>query len=99
MMKLMMRLMNLVLPTCEEVSRLASRAMDEDLPWRARLGFRVHLMACIWCRRNAGQLETMRDLVRCAGHADSGDEPRLSSAARERITLALSQDDHELPDA
>lgn len=98
MMKLMMRLMNLVLPTCEEVSRLFSRAMDEELPRRTRLGLRIHLMMCIWCRRNAGQLEMMRDLSRCSVYAH-GDEPRLSPDARERITRALGQDDHKTPDA
>jgi len=98
MMKLMMRLMNLVLPTCEEVSRLASRAMDEDLPWRKRLGLRLHIGICVWCRRNAGQLEMMRDLSRCSVHVHD-DEPRLSSDARERITRALDQDDRKTTDA
>lgn len=98
MMKLMMRLMNRVLPTCEEVSLLASRAMDEDLPWRKRLGMRMHLGICVWCRRNAGQLEMMRDLSRCSVYVHDK-EPRLSSDARERITHALDQDDRKTPDA
>jgi len=98
MMKLMMRLMNLVLPTCEEVSRLASRAMDEELPWRTRLGLRMHLWICIWCRRNAGQLQLMRDLTRCAAHTHDEDV-RLSAAARDRIARALEQDNQQEPDA
>ena len=64
MMKIVMRLMNMVLPTCKEVSRLTSQAMDENLPWTKRLGMRLHLMMCVWCRRNSEQLQLVRDLAR-----------------------------------
>jgi hypothetical protein len=92
MMKLMMRMMNLFLPTCEEVSSLASRAMDEDLPIRKRIAMRMHLWMCIWCRRNAGQVKLMRNLARDTVSSADGDA-RLSLAARERITRALGQHD------
>ncbi len=91
MMK-MMRLMNLILPTCEEVSRLTSQAMDEKLPLRKRLALRVHLMLCVWCRRSARQLELMRRLARTGGPAET-----LSDSARERLARALETEDRQLP--
>ncbi len=87
MMK-MMRLMNMVLPSCDEVSRLASQAMDEKLTLRKRLALRTHLMLCVWCRRSAGQLETMRNLARTGGPAET-----LSDTARERMARALEAED------
>lgn len=97
-MRMIMRLMNLVLPTCEEVSRLASLAMDETLPPGKRIGLRLHLWMCVWCRRNAGQLQLMRNLSRCAVH-EHGEGPRLSDAARDRMARALEEEGRQSPDA
>ena len=97
-MEMMMRLMNLVLPTCEEVSRLASIAMDESLPLGKRIGLRLHLGMCVWCRRNAGQLQLMRRLSRCSIH-DHGEGPWLSDEARDRMARALEEEGRQSPDA
>jgi len=93
-MMMIMRLMNRMLPSCKEVSRLTSQAMDESLPWTKRLGLRMHLRMCIWCRRNAEQLQLMRNLAR--GQALSRNEQaRLSSDARKRIAKFLEQNDEK----
>jgi len=92
MMKLMMRMMNKVLPTCKEVSHLTSQAMDETLPWTKRLGMRLHLMMCVWCRRNSEQLQMIRDLARNQS-ASQTKEAKLSSDARDRLSRLLEQDD------
>lgn len=85
-----MRLMNKILPSCEEVSRLTSEVLDESLPWGKRLGLSLHLRMCLWCRRNAQQLRLMRDLAR--RHAFSHpEEAKLSSNARQRIAQSLKQ--------
>ena len=92
MMTTIMRLMNRILPSCEEVSHLTSQAMDETLPWRERLALRMHLRMCIWCRRNAEQLQLMRNLACRLAHSEK--EPaRLSSDARHRIAESLGQSD------
>ena len=94
MMKIMMRLMNRILPTCKEVSHLTSQAMDESLPWRKRLGLRMHLRMCIWCRRNTEQLQLMRNLAR--GQAvPRGEQARLNSDTRKRIAESLEQSDEQ----
>ena len=92
MMKKIMRMMNRILPSCQEVSHLTSQAMDESLPWKKRLGLRMHLRMCIWCRRNAEQIQLMRNLAR--GQAVSQNEQaKLSCDARQRIAESLEQND------
>ncbi len=91
-MKIIMRLMNRILPSCREVSHLTSQAMDESLPWRKRLGLRLHLMMCVWCRRNAEQLELMRIIARSKAHSEI-EQVKLSSDAQKRIAESLQQND------
>ncbi len=89
-MKIMMRLTNRFLPSCEEVSHLTSQEMDESLPWRQRLRLRLHLRMCVWCRRNAEQLQLMKDMAR--GQAVSQDKQiKLSSDARKRISRSIEK--------
>jgi hypothetical protein len=95
MMKIMMRIMNMILPTCKEVSHLTSQAMDETLPWSKRLGMRLHLMMCVWCRRNSEQLQLVRDLARKQS-ASQSEEAKLSSDARDRLSKLLEQNDDKL---
>lgn len=92
MMKLMMRMMNKVLPTCKEVSHLTSQAMDERLPLAKRLGMRLHLMMCVWCRRNSQQLHLVRNLARKQSATQTKDA-KLSNDARDRLSKLLEQND------
>ncbi len=92
MMKIMMRMMNKVLPTCQEVSHLTSQAMDETLPWRKRLGMRLHLLMCVWCRRNSDQLQLVRNFARKQS-ASQSKEAKLSSDARDRLSKLLEPND------
>lgn len=91
-MKIMMWMMNKVLPTCKEVSHLTSQAMDESLTWRKRLGFRLHLLVCVWCRRNQEQLHLIRDLARKQSSSEFG-QAKLSAEARERMAKFLDRND------
>jgi hypothetical protein len=82
----------MVLPTCKEVSHLTSQSMDETLPWSKRLGMRLHLIMCVWCRRNSEQLQLVRDLARTQSISQAK-EAKLSSDARDRLSKLLEQND------
>ena len=43
-------------PNCSEMSRLASRSLDESLPLKLRVQMRLHHLICIWCKRYFRQL-------------------------------------------
>ena len=49
---------------CRQVARLISQSMDATLPWHRRLGMRIHLLYCVWCRRYAAQLKLLRKAAR-----------------------------------
>lgn len=77
-------------PTCKEVTRLQSEAMDRRLSLFERLGLRLHLSLCKWCRRYGEQLRFLRSAARDCGEHEGGEMPqRLSVEARERIKRKL----------
>jgi anti-sigma factor RsiW len=45
-----------VIPTCRDMSELATDYLDGALPWHARLKARFHLLLCQACRRHFDQL-------------------------------------------
>ena len=61
--------------TCKETSLLASRAMDERLPFADRLALRMHLAICKNCARFNQQLQEMRRLFRAETGADRMSAP------------------------
>jgi hypothetical protein len=77
-------------PNCREASRAQSEMLDHPLPPLKRLGLRLHLLICKWCRRYGKQIR----FLRAAAHdqpvefTDAGPQT-LSNAARERIKRQL----------
>ncbi len=77
-------------PTCREVTRLQSAALDHPLSVPRRIGLRLHLLLCKWCRRYGRQLR----FLRAAAHEHPDDltesEPHsLSQEARDRMKEKL----------
>ena len=77
-------------PNCREASRLQSEALDHALSPLQRLGLRLHLVLCRWCRRYGRQLRFLRGASR--EHQDKVAEAApqtLSPDTRERLKRAL----------
>ena len=77
-------------PNCREASRLQSEVLDHSLSRGQRLGLRLHLLLCKWCRRYGKQLRFLRQAVH--DHPDAVNDPTprtLSSEARERLKQSL----------
>jgi hypothetical protein len=78
---------------CHDTARLQSEALDTKLSFSKRLGIRLHLLICKWCRRYGRQI---RFLHEAAGeHPDRLTEPapqQLSPEARERIKQRLQSE-------
>ena len=77
--------------TCKETSMLASRAMDERLPFADRLALRMHLAICRNCARFNRQLQEMRRLFRVETGADGDVAPGLTPEARQRIETEMQK--------
>jgi len=89
-LKTLARGMAVLSPNCRQAARLQSAALDRKLPILQRVGLRLHLLLCAWCRRYGKQLRFLRDAAH--GHPDEMVEaaPRkLSDEARERIKRKL----------
>jgi hypothetical protein len=89
-LKSLARGMAALLPSCKQASRLQSDALDHKLPILQRVGLRVHLLLCKWCRRYGKQIRSLRDAAH--DHPDELMEPspqKLPDAARERMKQRL----------
>ena len=82
-----------MLPTCRDMARLLSDAMDRTLPLHVRMRMHLHLRMCVLCEGYKRQLRLMRELLRKDGarliEADRLQKPCLSAEAKERIQRAL----------
>src|SRR6266567_4735505 len=89
-LKTFVRGFSAISPNCKEAVRLQSEALDHQLPGMERLGLRLHLVLCKWCRRYGKQIRLLRD----AAHehpeklADTAPQ-KLSAVAKERISRSL----------
>ena len=82
-----------LLPTCREVSRLQSDALDKRLSLPTRVGLRFHLLLCKWCRRYGKQIRFLRGAAH--DHPDELTQAaprRLSPEARERLKRSLNNE-------
>lgn len=77
-------------PSCQEAIRLQSDALDRDLPPSQRLGLRIHLVLCGWCRRYGKQIAFLREASRVKETPGAGvSQVVLSPEAKERIKQSL----------
>lgn len=79
-------------PDCKEAIRLQSDALERPLNFFQRLGLRLHLPLCRWCRRYGRQIR----FLRAAAHKHpeqlcAPDSRELSPEARERLKKSLQQ--------
>jgi len=82
-----------LMPTCRQVARLQSDALDRRLSLSKRFGLRLHLLLCKWCRRYGKQIRFLRRAAH--EHSDDLNEaaPRqLSAEARERLERAIGNE-------
>lgn len=81
------------MPTCQEMTRLLSDAMDRSLPFHLRIRMQVHLGMCTLCQRYQRQLKLIRGMLRHQGDqlntAWNLREPSLSPEAKQRLRRAL----------
>lgn len=78
-------------PTCRDASRLQSEALDRPLATPQRIGLRIHLLLCAWCRRYGSQLSFLRHAAKKSPNPlpDPASKDHLPSEARERMQRLL----------
>lgn len=77
---------------CKQVTRLVSQSMDAKLPWYQRLGIRVHLLYCVWCRRYAAQVKFLRRAAQgLATEPFAAGGPKLADEAKAQMSHRLQE--------
>jgi hypothetical protein len=77
-------------PSCKAASRLQSEAFDHTFSFRQRLGLRIHLLLCKWCRRYGKQVAFVSHAAHSHPDEMAKSAPQqLSAEARERIRQKL----------
>ena len=71
---------------CEKASQLASKAMDEKLPFGQSLVLKLHLLICRGCSNFTQQLNFLQEASR---HSRERIEFQLTGEAKQRIASAL----------
>ncbi len=91
-------------PTCSEMARLSSHALERPLTLRQRFDRLAHFIACDWCLRYARHLRFLRK----AAHSLADRETCLQThtpphalrpEARDRLKHRLSQEPPPTPSA
>ena len=89
-MKTLAKAIAVLSPSCKEASRLQSQALDGKLSLMQRIGLRIHLSLCKWCRRYGKQIGFLHDAAH--EHPDqllNVPSHTLSQDARERMKQRL----------
>jgi hypothetical protein len=81
-------------PTCLEATRLQSQALERALTLRERIGLKIHLALCRWCKRYGKQIRFLRSAARQqAEHEATLPRQSLSPDARKRMKARLKAED------
>ena len=80
-------------PNCAEMSRLASRSLDQPLSFKVRCQMRLHHLICVWCRRYEKHLRFLHlSAPRMQGEIETAAQRGLSPEARQRIVQRLHKE-------
>lgn len=80
-------------PTCAEMSRLASRRLDERPSLKTRLQMRLHFLICAWCHRYARQLRFLHAASpRLHDGLEAHSARQLAPESRRRLVERLQQE-------
>ena len=80
-------------PSCREATRLQSEAMDRPLRLRQRIGLRIHVILCRWCRRYGRQIGLLRAIAHeQEKHEETLLSPTLRPEAKARMKERLKEE-------
>ncbi|HAV63584.1 MAG TPA: hypothetical protein DCY13_14610 [Verrucomicrobiales bacterium] len=80
-------LLNAISPSCRDAVRMLAESRRRPHPFPRRMGLRLHLLLCGFCRRYRTQLERLKALL--ADEDPAPNEVRLTPEARQRIKERL----------
>ena len=92
-MKSVFKSLQQLFPSCAESVQMQSRRLDGPLPIPARIGLRLHLVLCKWCRRYERQMIFLRQVFRQADqHPSEAYFHQLPRETADRIKARLREE-------
>ena len=77
-------------PSCAEMSRLTSRALEQPLTLKMRMKMRLHFVICAWCRRYFEQINFLHHAAPRLGLELGELTGRgMSAEAKQRVTQRI----------
>jgi hypothetical protein len=84
------RFLEKITPSCKDVTRMMSEAIDRQLPLRKRFAVYLHRLICVWCDRYYRQLHLMRDRSKKLHlHLDDVPNEELTPDAKTKIKRVM----------
>jgi hypothetical protein len=87
------RILEKLTPSCKDVTRMMSGAMDHRLPLRQRFAISLHRLICVGCDRYYRQLQSLRDQSKgLHSHLEDLSDEKLSPDIKTKIKLAMRRE-------
>lgn len=78
-----------LMPSCKDITKHSSDYLDRQLPWWERIGYWLHLMMCVHCRR---YLEQFKLTIRTLGKIQEASPPDVSKQQVQDIVEQLQKE-------
>ncbi len=90
---LLMKMMAMMTPSCDVITRRISESYDRKLAFRERLSIRIHTLGCVLCERYRRQLMALhRMLQKYSGEIDAlAEDVALPQETKERLKKKLHE--------
>ena len=93
--KMMLKLMDKMMSTCDVITERVSESMDHEISFRSKMQMRMHIMGCKFCHDYEKQLLAIQKMLASySGMADSFDNQDivLDDTVRDRIKDNLKKE-------
>ena len=74
------------MPSCKDITHHSSDYLDRHMPWHKRIGYKLHLLMCVNCKRYVEQLKLT---ISTLGHTQEATPPKVSEKQAEDISKRL----------
>ena len=77
-----------LMPSCKDITKHSSDYLDRQLPWWGRVGYWLHLLMCVHCRRYIDQLKLT---ITTLGQTQEAIPPEISEQQVQDIVAQMQK--------
>ncbi|MBL1277386.1 MAG: hypothetical protein COB30_015000 [Ectothiorhodospiraceae bacterium] len=76
------------MPSCKDITNHTSEYLDRHMPWHKRIGYWLHLLMCVHCKRYVDQLKLTISTI---GRTQDATPPDVSDEQIKDISKCLQE--------